>query len=124
MTGLKEKNIAVVGVSDSEEKYGFKIFRDFVKTGHKVEGVNPRGGNVLGKVIFKSLKDIAMPIDLVVTVVPPPATDKIVDECLALGVKEIWMQPGSESRAAIEKAEKSGIKVTANACIMVTSGIW
>lgn len=121
---LKAKKIAVVGVSNNEAKFGFRIFRDLIQSGCSVEGINPRAGQILGKKIYPSLKDLPFVPDLVITVVPPEVTDEIVDECQALGIREIWMQPGSESESAIEKAKSFGISVTHNACIMVRTGVW
>lgn len=117
------KLIAVVGVSGDASKYGHKIFRDLLNSGYPVKGVNPKGGFVLGSNIYKSLSELEKRPDLVITVVPPSVTEQVVEECNALGVKTVWMQPGSESRAAIEKAGTYGIKTIA-ACFMVVKGVW
>jgi uncharacterized protein len=124
MSNVREKIIAVVGVSNREEKFGFKIFGDLLGGGFNVHGVHPLGGEVLGKKIYKNLKEITPTPDLVITVVPPKVTENIVEECNALGIKEIWMQPGSESDAAVKKAEEYGLSVIHNACFMVQNGIW
>ncbi|HAT72141.1 MAG TPA: CoA-binding protein [Elusimicrobia bacterium] len=115
--------IAVVGVSDDASKYGHKIFRDLLKAGYPVKGVNPRGGFVLGNNIYKSLSEIEGKPELVITVVPPAATVEVVEECNKLGVKNVWMQPGSESAEALEKAKTYGIK-TVTACFMVAKDVW
>lgn len=120
----KSTRIAVIGVSQNDAKYGHKIFRDLLAAGHDVEGVNPAGGVVAGKQIFRSLTDIPETPTLVITVVSPAVTERVVEQCISRGVKEIWMQPGSESAAAIAKAEAAGISVTHHACIMVQEGIW
>jgi uncharacterized protein len=121
---LKGKKIAVIGVSARIEKFGFKIFKDLLSAGLTVYGVNPRGGEVLGKKIYKSLKDIEIIPDLVITVVSPEVTEKIVEECNLLQIKEIWMQPGSESENAIKQTLSYGISLTHNACLMKQAGIW
>ncbi|OGR52217.1 MAG: hypothetical protein A2049_04085 [Elusimicrobia bacterium GWA2_62_23] len=115
--------IAVVGVSDDASKYGHKIFRDLLNAGYPVKGVNPKGGFVLGSQLYKSVSEIEKRPDLVITVVHPAVTEKIVEECNKLGVKTIWMQPGSESAQAVEKAAEYGIK-TITACFMVVKGVW
>lgn len=127
LENYKEKRIAVVGVSSDPSKYGHKIFRDLVANGYKVYGVNPKNGVLFGKKIYPNLKSIidsGINIDMVMLVVPPDVSEKIVDECRDLEIKEIWFQPGSESENAIKKAESYGIKVTHGACFMVQSGIW
>ncbi|MDD5730719.1 MAG: CoA-binding protein [Candidatus Omnitrophica bacterium] len=121
---IHEKEIAVIGVSNREYKFGYKIFRDLIKYGFKVKGVNPTNGQILGRKIYKSLRDMDSVPDLVITVVPHQVTERVVDECREMGVREIWMQPGSESELAIQKASKYGITVTANSCFMVEIGIW
>jgi len=123
MNTSEYKLIAVVGVSDDASKYGHKIFRDLLKAGYPVKGVNPKGGFVLGQNIYKSLAEIETRPDLVITVVHPAVTEKVVEECNALGIKTVWMQPGSDSEAAAAKAKAYGIK-TISACFMVVKGVW
>lgn len=115
--------IAVVGVSDDASKFGHRIFRDMIKAGYPVEGINPKGGFVLGRHIHKSLSEMEKKPELVITVVHPVVTERIVEECNRLGIKSVWMQPGSESDAALEKAREYGIKAT-TACFMVVKGVW
>ncbi|HAF96321.1 MAG: hypothetical protein A2X34_10395 [Elusimicrobia bacterium GWC2_51_8] len=115
--------IAVVGVSDNASKYGYKIFRDLLKAGYPVKGVNPKGGFVLGNRLYPSLDEIEKRPDLVITVIPPDATVAVIEQCNKLGIKTVWMQPGSESPAALKKAKLYGIK-TVTACFMVQKGVW
>lgn len=124
MDNAKEKKIAVVGVSHKEEKFGYRIFKDLLDSGYNVDGVNPADGEISGKKIFRCLKDMPVLPDLVITVVPSEATERIVEECKELGIREIWMQPGSESNNAVKKAKDYGISITYNACFMVEQGIW
>lgn len=121
---MNDKTLAVVGVSNNPQKYGFKIFRDLTARGYKVNGVNLKGGEVLGKKIYRNLGELVELPDLVITVVPPVITEKIVEDCHTIGVKEVWMQPGSESEKAIQKAEQYGIMATSRKCFMVSEGIW
>lgn len=120
----RNKNITVVGVSHQPGKFGYRIFNDLISAGYKVSGVNPRGIEILGSKMFKNLKEVTPVPELVITVVPPAVTEQVVDDCKAIGVKEIWMQPGSESELAIKKAGDYGIKVTSGACFMVAAGEW
>ncbi|OPY22656.1 MAG: CoA binding domain protein [Methanobacterium sp. PtaU1.Bin242] len=120
---LKNKIIAIVGVSDDYSKYGHKIFRDLLRAKYNVEGINPKGGFILGKIIYKSLKELPKKPDMIITVVPPAITENIVEECRELAITHIWMQPGSESQNAIDKAKEYGIKVT-TACFMINQNLW
>jgi predicted CoA-binding protein len=123
-TDFIEMEIAVIGVSENEEKYGHKIFRDLLNAGYKVVGVNPKGGMVLEKEIYRSIEEIPHKIDLLILVVPPAVTEEIVEISKKLGIKSIWMQPGSESEVAIKKAKEYGIHITFNKCFMKENGLW
>jgi len=124
MNITKQTPIAVVGVSHDPEKYGAKIFRDLVEAGYQVVGVNPKGGQVAGQELFVSLATIQPKPELVITVVPPTITEQVVAECLRLGIRQVWMQPGSESATAIELAKKNDLEVISQACFMVQQQLW
>ncbi|MGE5308215.1 MAG: CoA-binding protein [Deltaproteobacteria bacterium] len=124
MKDIKEKEIAVVGVSSNREKYGYQIFSDLLNAGFRVQGVNPRLPDLLGRKIYPSLRDLPVKPDMVITVVPPDVTGSVTDQAIELGIKELWMQPGSESEAAVRKAREHGITVTYNACFMVANSVW
>ncbi len=82
---MKTKKIALIGVSHDTESYGFKMFHDLLKAGYHVYAVNPKGGEILGHRIYSNMEDIPrdITIDLVITVVPPKVTEKLVDACIA-----------------------------------------
>jgi predicted CoA-binding protein len=124
MKSLREKTIAVVGVSADRAKYGYRIFTDLRAGGMKVEGVNPRLPAIDGVKIYPSLADLPARPDMVITVVPPAVTESVVEQAAQLDIPEIWMQPGSESETAVSKAREKGIKVTYNACFMTGHSFW
>lgn len=127
---FQEKLIAVVGVSADPEKYGHRIFRDLLKAGYNVVGVNPKGEPILGQTIHPNLTSINRSENggekphLVITVVKPEVTSTVVDEAHALGIKRIWMQPGSESQEAVKKAKSYSMETVFDACFMRVHGIW
>jgi hypothetical protein len=119
---LTDKSIiAVVGVSSAPEKYGNKVFFDLLNKGYRVYAIHPDGGEIQGNPRYANLSSLPEKPTLVVSVVPPKTTEKIILECVKLDIDKIWMQPGSESQAAIELCRKNKIKYLANACIIIQS---
>ncbi|AHB41333.1 hypothetical protein P148_SR1C00001G0542 [candidate division SR1 bacterium RAAC1_SR1_1] len=110
---------AVVGASANPEKYGNKIFQDLLSGGYKVVPINPNEQKILGSTSYPSLSEIPFSIDVVIFVVPPIITEKIIDEAIGLGINNIWMQPGSESDVAIQKCLQHGVTIVHNSCIMI-----
>jgi hypothetical protein len=117
---LDRKNIfAVVGVSRDPAKYGHQVYRDLRSAGYKVYAVNPNASEVLGDRCYPSLEALPVKPDVVNVVVPPGVAEAVVETCKKLGVKKVWMQPGSESEAAINFCRKNGIDVIYGVCVMV-----
>ena len=118
---LDERNVfAVVGASRNPEKFGHKVFRDLLEAGYEVYPVNPKAAEVLGHKTYPDLRSLPKRPDVVVFVVPPRVTEALAPQCVELGVKYVWMQPGAESEEAIRMLEEAGIKVFHNVCIMIT----
>lgn len=115
---------AVVGVSQDARKFGYRVFKALQESGYDVMGVNPKGGKVLGRNVYPTVANLPRKPDVVVTVVPPEVTERIVNECAKLGIANIWMQPGSESDTAILAARESGMTLVAHDCAMVRRKLW
>lgn len=117
---LNTENVfAVVGASRDPEKYGHQIYRDLLNAGYRVYCVNPNADEVLGNKCFPNLKVLPIKPDVVDIVVPPKITEQIVKICKKLRITKVWMQPGSESEAAIEFCEENSIDVVHGVCVMV-----
>lgn len=110
---------AVVGASQDKEKYGNIIYRDLKAAGYRVYPVNPKLDSVEGDTCYPSIQSLPEKPAVVDMVVPPQAVLKVLDDCKEAGIERVWFQPGSESDEAIAKAESFGMKVVANACIML-----
>jgi predicted CoA-binding protein len=81
--------------------------------------VNPRLQEAEGDVCYASLSKLPGIPDVVNIVVPPGVAAGIVKEAVELGIKKIWLQPGSESEEAIEYCKKHNVEVLHNVCIMI-----
>lgn len=116
----KDFRYAVVGASNNEEKYGYKVFNDLIEGWYKVIAINPHEKEILGTKVYPTLSDYVGTIDVVIFVVPPKVTETVLEEVKMLWIKKVRMQPGSESPQAIEFCQKNGIACTHDACIMLT----
>ena len=88
---FKAKSVAVIGVSQSPEKVGHVIFRNFVDGGFdgKIYAVNPNAEEVLGRRSYRSVKDIEEPVELGIVAVPADAVLRVVDECGKKGIRHL-----------------------------------
>jgi uncharacterized protein len=110
--------LAVAGVSRGGKKFGNRVYRDLLRKGYRVYALNPNTTEAEGSPCYPDLAALPEPVDGVISVVPPQETEKLVREARAMGISQVWMQPGAESPAAIAFCVREGINVVANECIM------
>ena len=120
---LKEPDvtIAIVGANNNPAKYGNVIYRDLKRKGYKIFPVNPTASEVENDTAYASLTQMPFKPTIVNFVIPPAATKKVLEECLLLGLMNVWLQPGSESPEVLEFIQEKNFNYLANACIMVES---
>ena len=115
----KENVIAVVGATTNKEKWGYKVYMKLRGVFSRVYPVNPKYSDILGDICYPGLKSLPEKPDVVITVVPPEVTEKVVVACRELEIRKVWMQPGSESVKATEFCKSNGIEYVSNACFVV-----
>lgn len=117
---LNKKNVfAVVGASRNPEKYGYQVYKDLQNAGYRVYPVNPNSNEILSDKCYPSLEALPIKPDVVDLVVPPRITERVVKTCRKLGIKKIWLQPGSESETAINFCRENGMDVVYGVCVMI-----
>ena len=86
------KTIAVVGLSPNPSRPSYGVSRAMQGFGYTIIPVHPAAREILGARAYPRLSDIPLPVDLVDVFRRPEHLDGMVDECLALGLKSLWIQ--------------------------------
>ena len=113
------RSIAVVGLSDNPAKPSHYVSAYMQRHGYKIYPVNPTLDSVLGEKSYPSLADLPVKPDVVNVFRLPKVIPPIVNEMLALGLKELWVQQGIVNMEAANRAEQGGIRVVMDRCIMI-----
>lgn len=125
---LAQKKIAVVGVSDKRETGCNLNYKKFKEAGYQVYAVNPRISMFEGDPCYADLNSIPDKVDAVFILANPKVTEQIVQQCVSLGVKHVWMhcmmgvKPGlaanmtSVSQTAVDTCRANGIEVIPGSC--------
>lgn len=114
------KTIAVVGASADESKAANLIPLYLQSQGYRILPVNPRGGEIFGEHVFRSLSEIDIPVDVVDVFRPADEAPEIARQAIALDAKVLWLQMGIESEEAQKLAEEAGLTVVMNRCMGAT----
>jgi predicted CoA-binding protein len=122
------KTVAVVGLSRDPEKDSHRVSAYLKKHGFHIIPVNPFADEVLGEKSYKSLLDIPPEIQKTIEIVdvfrPSKDLPLIVEQAIKLKAMYgkphvVWMQLGIVNEQAAEAAEKAGLIVVMDKCMMI-----
>ena len=124
----KTKNIAVVGLSKDRTKDSYRVSEYMKSSGYNIIPINPTTDQIMNIKSYDSLKNlpenIGKQVDIVNIFRKKEFVKEIVIEAIELKKKynklhTIWMQIGIDHEEAEEFAEKNGLKVITNKCLMI-----
>ena len=116
------RSIAVIGLSEVASKPSHYVSAYMQQHGYKIYPINPSLPDVLGEKCYVSLTELLAAghePDIVNVFRLPKFIPAIVDEMLALGLPNLWIQQGIVNPEAAARAEAGGIHVVMDRCIMV-----
>jgi len=116
---LASETIGIVGVSENKNKFGYIVFDNLKEKGYNVIPVNPKTNEVLGVKCYPSLSNIPIEPEGIVIITKPEVSEKIIDEALKLGIKNIWLQKNAENKNIIALADKGEANIIYGQCIMM-----
>ncbi|MBN1364162.1 MAG: acetate--CoA ligase family protein [Syntrophaceae bacterium] len=117
------KSIAFVGASADIRKWGHLMYCGVAAGGYqgKIYLVNPQGGEIAGRAVFKSVTDIPDPVDLAVVTVPANRVLSLIPEFEKKAIKKVLLissgfsEIGAEGKILedklVEQARKAGILI-------------
>lgn len=123
------RGVAIVGASREPTKLGYGLARNLVQSGYPgaVHFVNPRGGELLGRPIYRQIADLPDPVDLAVLLVPPQFVPDALRACAerhipaAIIASGGFRETGAEGAAleaqCLEIARQHGIRLIGPNCI-------
>ncbi len=123
------ESIVIVGASTRPGAVGAIVARNLLEGARdRLMLVNPKGGEIGGLVLHRSIGDLPRRPDLGVISVPPAAVVGVIDELGSAGARAaivitagLGHGPGSLGAAAVETAHRHGMRLIGPNCIGVIS---
>ncbi|MEO1942621.1 MAG: CoA-binding protein [Campylobacterales bacterium] len=114
------KVIVVVGLSPKSHRASNQVAKYLQEQGYKIVPVYPREEEILGEKVYRSLKEIDFPVDIVDIFRKSEDVPPIVEEAIRLpGVKCIFLQEGIRNELAEQIAKRAGKMFYQDDCLMV-----
>lgn len=112
------KHVAVVGMSKHEYKAAHFVPKYLADNGYNVIPVNPSADEILNKKCYEKVSDISSDVDIVDVFRPSDQVLPVIQEAIKKKPKVIWLQEGIHNPEAEDLAQKEGIKVIYNRCML------
>jgi len=114
------KTIAIAGLSPNEEKASNRVAKYLQNAGFKIVPIYPKGDEILGEKVYRSLEEIPFKIDMLDIFRKPDAIAAVVDAAIKRGdIDTVWTQLGLVNNEAAAKAKEAGMKVVQNKCTKI-----
>lgn len=114
----RSRTIAVVGLSSKRYRPSYGVSEYMQSQGYRIIPVNPNETEVLGEKSYARLEDIPEHIDIVDIFRRSDFAGDVVDEAIRIGASAVWMQEDVRDEDAAGRAEKAGLAVVMDRCIL------
>lgn len=116
---IQYKNLALIGLSKTKGKFGNYACKELISQGYNVYAVHPTEKEIEGIPCSKDLASIKDKVEGVFVSVSKKNIPLILRDISSAGIKNVWLQQGSESNEAIEEAKKLGLNLISKKCILM-----
>jgi len=106
---VTRRNVAIVGASANPRKFGNQAVRAYLRQGWEVYPVNPTGGVIEGRKVYKSVAEIPVKLDRVALYLPPAVGLNVLPDIARAAPEEFFVNPGAESEELLERAKALGL---------------
>lgn len=111
------RSVAVLGLSPNPSRPSFSVAQGLQAKGYRIVPVRPATDEVLGEKAYPDLESLPELPDIVDVFRAPEHVPEIVDSCIRLGIKRIWLQDGVIHEEAAQRARDAGITVVMDRCM-------
>jgi len=124
---VRGRTLALVGVSAGGKGFGNGAYKELKARGYRVFPVHPTAPAIQGDPCWKSLSELPEPVERLLVVTTPSSVESVAREAAAAGIRQVWLQQGASTPAAIKACEDHGLQVVHGHCILMfaepTTGI-
>jgi predicted CoA-binding protein len=110
-------SVAVVGLSPQPARPSFNVAKALQGFGYRIIPVRPLVDEVLGEKAYPDLESLPELPDIVDVFRASEHVPAIVDSCIKLGIKNLWLQDGVIHEEAALRAQAAGITVVMDRCM-------
>jgi len=109
--------IAIIGVSRSKKKFANMFFSKLINNGYTV---NPNTDDINNTKCYRDITNVPEGVQSAIIITHHKHTDKILEDTIKRGIKNIWIQQKSEStRTKDIVAQNTDFNIITNSCVFM-----
>ena len=116
---LAIKPIAIAGVSRNPKKFGRVAFEELTRKGLELIPINPNLDEINGTKCYQSVAALPDEVKALIILTKKDQTAAVVQEALAKGISNIWIQQHTETPEALALLKGKDINVITKQCILM-----
>lgn len=114
---LKQKRIAMIGLSRNRKDFSVDLFREFCSRGYEMVPVNPQAKEVQGRRSFARVQEIDPPVRAALLLTAPATTERVVRDCVDAGIRLVWVyRADGLAEETLKLCKEAGVQVVAGEC--------
>jgi predicted CoA-binding protein len=116
---VKQKKLAMVGVSRNGKKFSNYAFRELIHKGYQLYPVHPQAAELEGTTAYPTFASLPEKVGGALIMVNPERTPEVIEEAAEAGIQRIWIQQGADSEEARKLSRDKGISAVHGLCILM-----
>jgi predicted CoA-binding protein len=114
------QSLAIAGASRDEKSFSAQVAKQLSKLGYNLWYVNPRfEPHEVQSQRVQSLAMLPAHVNHLLVLTPKAQTESVVQQAIAQGIKNLWIQQYSETPKALELARQNKIDTVHHQCIFM-----
>jgi predicted CoA-binding protein len=123
MPSANSPTVVIIGATPNRAKFGNKAVRAYLARGYQVFPIHPKAQMIEGLQVYRSVREVPVQhLDRASLYLPPQVGLQVIEEIARKPVREVWLNPGADSPALIDRARQLGLNVIVG-CSIVDIGI-
>jgi len=123
LTQIKEfmnlRSYALIGASTANKKFGNFILKALRRKQMEVYLIHRSAKEIEGTPCYPDIESLPVKPDGVILVIPPREAEKALESIHAAGIKNVWLQQGSQSSKAVAYCIANDINYVSGECILM-----
>lgn len=116
---IAKKNVAFVGLSRKGNQFSNSVYKELTGKGYTVIPVNPNAEEIGGVKCYPDLQSVKDLVESALVMTPPEQVPAVLMSAAENGIKNVWVQQGAESEAAVKVGSEKGLDLVSGECIMM-----